>query len=269
LPILRSSRRVIDLHSHVLPGVDDGPAELAGSLAMAEVAARSGTRRIVATPHLREDFPDVHPTELASRVAELNRELARAGVELEVLPGAEVDITAALETSDEDLRAATLAGNGTDLLLETPYGILPSIFEDLLASVRGRGFRITLAHPELNPSFQLHPDRLGRLAEDGVLIQITARSLQRRSRARALALTAIEWGWGSVLASDAHSADWRPPTLGQYLDKAARRHPGLAERLRWMTEAAPAAILAGGELPEPPPAQRVGLLQRLLGGAAR
>ncbi|TMK39538.1 MAG: hypothetical protein E6G56_10580 [Actinobacteria bacterium] len=260
---------MIDLHSHVLPGIDDGPAELAGSLAMAEVAARSGTRRIVATPHLREDFPDVRPSELASRVAELNREFARAGVELEVLPGAEVDISAALEASDEDLRAATLAGNGTDLLLETPYGALPSIFENLLASVRSRGFRVTLAHPELNPSFQLHADRLGRLVEDGVLVQITARSLQRRSPARPLALTAIERGWGSALASDAHSADWRPPTLGEHLHEAARRHPGLAARLGWMTEAAPAAILAGSELPQAPPAQREGFLKRLLGSAAR
>jgi protein-tyrosine phosphatase len=260
---------VIDLHSHLLPGIDDGPADLAGSLAMAEVAVRSGTRRIVATPHLREDFPDVRPAELAQRVAQLNAELARAGVGLEVLPGAEVDVSAALERSDEDLRAATLAGNGTDLLVETPYGALPSIFENLLASVRSRGFRVTLAHPELNPSFQAHAERLGLLAEDGVLVQITARSLQRRSRARPLALAAIEHGWGTVLASDAHSADWRPPVLGEYVSEAARRHPGLAERLRWMTEAAPAAILAGGELPPAPAVQRGGLLGRLLGGASR
>jgi len=246
---------MIDLHSHVLPGIDDGPADLAGSVVMAQVAAETGTQRLVATPHLREDHPAVRPRELGGRVAELNAILARQHVDLEVLSGAEVDLSAALELDDDQLRLGTLAANGTDLLIETPHGPIPSIFEGLLGRVRARGFRVTLAHPELNPTFQAEPERLARLAADGVLLQITARSLRpaRRSRSRALAVRAVEEGWCHVLASDAHAADWRPPRLGVELAEAQERMPALAERLHWMTHDAPAAILAGAPLGSPTP----------------
>jgi protein-tyrosine phosphatase len=111
-----------------------------------------------------------------------------------------------------------------------------------------------LAHPELNGAFQSDPERLRRLAQDGVLVQISARSLRpaRRSRARELALQAVQEGFAHVLASDGHGADWRPPRLGAELADAQQRLPGLAERLRWMTHDAPAAILAGEPLPPAP-----------------
>ncbi|HEX2015272.1 MAG TPA: CpsB/CapC family capsule biosynthesis tyrosine phosphatase, partial [Solirubrobacteraceae bacterium] len=107
---------MIDLHSHVLPGIDDGPSDLAGSVAMARIAADWGTRQMVATPHVRDDYPAVRPEELAQRVADLNAALGAQRVELEVLVGAEVDLAAALELADEQLRRATLGNNGTDVL---------------------------------------------------------------------------------------------------------------------------------------------------------
>jgi protein-tyrosine phosphatase len=258
---------MIDLHSHVLPGIDDGPADMAGSLAMAEVAAETGTTCLVATPHLREDYPAVRLDELAGRVAELNAALRRRGVPLEVLPGAEVDLTAALELSDSELRAATLGGGGRDLLIECPYAPLPSVFERLLSSVTRRGFRVTLAHPEINPSFQDEPERLAGLVDSGVMLQLTARNLggARRSATRALTLTAIEHGWGHVLASDGHACDWRPPKLGTQVRELQERRPELAARLRWMTEDTPGAILEGRSLP-PPPAVPVRRRRRRLFG---
>jgi len=262
---------MIDLHSHVLPGIDDGPRDLAGSIAMAHVAADAGTTCLVATPHLREDHPAVRPGELAARVAEVNRALARHGVGVEVVSGAEVDLTTGLELGDEDLRAASLAGRGRDLLVESPYGPLPSVFESLISSLAGRGFRITLAHPELNPSFQDQPERLERLVADGILLQLTARSLRagRRSPARTLALTALERGWAHVVASDGHSSDWRPPALGVEVRRLAEREPHLAPRLAWMTVDAPRAILDGVALPPGPPVRvprrRRGVWARLSG----
>ncbi|HEV3229441.1 MAG TPA: CpsB/CapC family capsule biosynthesis tyrosine phosphatase [Solirubrobacteraceae bacterium] len=257
---------MIDLHSHVLPGIDDGPADLAGSIAMAQVAADGGTRWLVATPHLREDYPAVRPEELRARVADLNAALHRRGVELEVLSGAEIDLSAALELSDADLRAASLGGGGRDLLIESPYGPLPPMFESLLATVTARGFRVTLAHPEHNPSFREEPERLASLVASGVLVQVTSGSLRggRRSGSRRLALIAIETGWAHVLASDAHSSDWRPPTLAADVRELEREEPGLAARLRWMTDDAPRAILAGGALP-PAPRVRSNRRRRLLG----
>jgi protein-tyrosine phosphatase len=257
---------MIDLHSHVLPGIDDGPTELGGSIAMAQVAADGGTRWLVATPHLREDFPAVRPDELPGRVAELNAALARRGVDLEVLPGAEIDLSAALELSDAELRAASLGGGGHDLLIESPYGTLPAMFESLLSTLSARGFRVTLAHPEHNPTFREEPERLGRLVEEGVLVQVTSGSLRggRRSSSRRLALMAIHRGWAHVLASDAHSSDWRPPTLGADISMLERAEPGLAARLRWMTDEAPGAILAGAPLP-PAPSVRGKRRRRLFG----
>jgi len=258
---------MIDLHSHVLPGLDDGPPDMSSSVAMARVAADSGTRRLVATPHLREDFPRVHIAELADRVTQLNAAIQRHGIDLEVVRGAEVDLATALDASDEELRQVTLAANGSDLLIETPYRPVPSILESLLDVLRHRGFRVTLAHPELNASFHRDPERLGRLADAGVHLQLTARSLrlQRGSRARDLALTAIKRGWAHVLASDGHSSQWRAPCLGSELKDAQRRHPELALRLAWMVGDAPAAILNATALPPIPAVDPHLRSRRLLG----
>src|SRR3954467_3605295 len=118
----------IRLHTPVLPGIDDGPGDLAASVAVAEIAAHGGVRTLVATPHLRADHPGVRPGELAERARELSahlRERRRAGgaralppprrergLPVEVLPGAEVDLDAAAALPDAELRLATLGGNG-------------------------------------------------------------------------------------------------------------------------------------------------------------
>ena len=168
---------MIDLHTHVLPGIDDGPDDTVGSVAMAEVAAAAGTRTLVATPHVREDFPRVVPAEIQERARELNRRVRDYGIDVFIVPGAEIALVRALGLSDEDLGMVTLGGNGRDLLIETPFDAIPSVFEDLLEQLAGRGFRLTLAHPELSPTFQREPERLGAIVERGVLLQITAASL--------------------------------------------------------------------------------------------
>ncbi len=246
---------MIDLHTHVLCGIDDGPADMVGSVAMAEMAVAEGVETVVATPHVRADHPRVVPREVPERAAELQSTLDRYELPLRVLPGGEVALAAALELSDDDLRAVTLGGNGAALLVETPHGPLPPLFEEHVDAVADRGYVVVLAHPELNPDLQADPDRLGRLVARGSLVQLTARSLRepRRSRARALAARALERGWAHVLASDAHSADWRTPRLGSQLDDARRAHGRLADVLAWSVTDAPAAILQG-ERPGAPPA---------------
>ena len=254
---------MIDLHTHVLPGLDDGPPTLAGSVALAEVAAHGGTRVMVATPHLREDHPRVLPGELAGRARELTEHLRSRGMPLEVLPGAEVDLRAAAALPDGELALATLAGNGRDLLVETPYGELPPDFEAQVLALAARGFRLTLAHPERNPAVQRRPEAVGALVEQGVLVQMTARSLAGRGASAAAARTLLQRGWAHVLASDAHAVDRRPPDLGARLREAAHALPHAAAELEWMTAAAPRAILDGAPLPERPPRRPRTLRQRL------
>jgi protein-tyrosine phosphatase len=253
---------VIDLHTHILPGIDDGPDDLAGSVAVAEVAAHGGIRTLVATPHLRADHPGVRPAELAGRVRELSEHLRDRGLPLEVLPGAEVDLEAAAGLEDAELKLATLAGNGRDLLLETPYAPLAGDFEQRVLELAGRGFRLTLAHPERNPTVQAHPDAVGALVAHGVLVQLTARSLS--GRRSATARTLLEHGWAHVLASDAHAIDRRPPDLGSALRHAADALPHARAELEWMVTEAPRAILDGRPLPERPPRASRSLRSRLL-----
>jgi protein-tyrosine phosphatase len=245
-------RRVIDLHTHVLPGLDDGPSTLDGSLAVAEVAARAGTRTLVATPHLRADHPAVRPAELATRAGELTEQLRERGLPVEVLPGAEVDLVAAAGLARDELALATLGGNGSDLLVETPYGPLPIDFPDHLLALAGRGFRLTLAHPERSRTIQARPELVGTLVERGILVQLTASSLSGRGGSAGAARTLLERGWAHVLASDAHALDRRPPDLGAQLREAIAALPQAADELEWMVTVAPRAILDGRPLGERP-----------------
>ena len=116
-------------------------------------------------------------------MADLQARLQQERIPLELVTGGEVDVLWAQSASDEQLRAASYGGRGTDLLVETPYGELPGMFEDLLFRIRVRGFRILLAHPERNPSFQRDPARLVRLVEGDVLVQLTAASVTGGGRA--------------------------------------------------------------------------------------
>ena len=253
---------MIDLHAHVLPGVDDGPPELRDSIALLEAAAADGTRTIAATPHLRHDFPAVVPPALAERCEQV-RQATPEGLEIEVVSGAEVDLLWSHSAEPDELVLASYAQRGRDLLVETPYGVLPENFETMVSRLRVQGYRVLLAHPELNPSFQRDPGRLGRLVEQGTLIQLTAASLtrpERGSRARRLARRLVQDGLVHVLASDAHSAGpFRPPGLSAAVQAAAQLDPRRAE---WMVTEAPAAILAGEQL-EAPRSGRAGGLARL------
>jgi protein-tyrosine phosphatase len=241
---------MIDLHTHVLPGIDDGPDEIDESLDLLRAAAEQGTTLMAATPHLRSDHPLVRPDELAAACEDVNARVPE-GLEISVLPAGEVDLSWAQRASDEELRLASFGQRGSDLLVETPYGELTDTFEALLFNVSVRGYRVLLAHPERNPTFQRDPRRLREIAERGVLLQITLPSLLRpdkRSRSRRLAVALVEEGLAHNLASDCHSpGPWRAPALGLGLDALAD-HPAYAE---WMVTDAPAAILAGEPLAPP------------------
>jgi len=254
---------VIDLHMHILPGVDDGPANLAAAVAVAEVAYHGGTRTAVATPHLRADHPLVVTAELASRSAALQDELSGRGIALRVEPGAEVDLDRADALDGGDLAAATLACNGLDLLVETPYETLNGDLPERLRALAARGFRLTLAHPERNPDLRDAPGLLGELVDEGMLVQLTARALGGRGATASAATEFLERGWCHVLASDAHAVNVRAPDLGVALHHAEAAFPALRDELRWMVTHAPAAILAGSDLPARPPRSARGRRRKL------
>jgi protein-tyrosine phosphatase len=189
---------------------------------------------------------------VAARCKKL-REALPGSLEMDIVPAAEMDVAWAQFAGDEELRLASFGQRGTDVLLETPYGALVPAFEKLVFRLMVEGFRVLLAHPERNVTFQGDPDRLAELVRRGALVQLTVPSLAqtgRRSRSRKLALELVRSGLCHNLASDAHSpGPWRSPDLRTGVDVVAQVSPARAE---WMVTDAAAAILAGEPLPAPP-----------------
>jgi protein-tyrosine phosphatase len=243
---------VIDLHTHVLPGLDDGPEDMAAAVALAKLASERGTRTMVATPHVRDDH--LFPLEtIAERAAELNAKLAEEGVDLEVATGGEVAVSKAAELDDEALASVCL-GQGPYLLVESPYTHAPAVLERVVFDLQARGFRPILAHPERSPSFLSDFVRLTRLVEGGVLCSVTALSMAGAFGQTVRGFTARLFAAGLVhnVASDVHDRRRRPPGLGEGFERLDSQLPGLMDQMGWLTVEAPSAILAGEQLPGGP-----------------
>lgn len=257
----------VDIHAHVLPGIDDGPDDEAGALEMARSAVGAGTRILAATPHLRGDFPRVHVHEIAERCARLSEALAEANISLEIVPAGEVSLVWALEADEEAFRAATFAQRGTDMLIETPEDV--TMLDQLVSRIQARDVRVVLAHPERSPGFQRRPEVVRRLADQEILLQVNADALlaNARSPRRRLAEHLCTEGLAHVIASDAHRGhEWRPVTVLPEGVAALSTLVG-PDRAQWMAEAAPAAVVTGTALARAPEVQRGrrGLLGRLRG----
>jgi protein-tyrosine phosphatase len=239
---------VIDLHSHVLPGLDDGAADLDESLEMCRAAARDGIEVLAATPHVRFDYPTSSDA-MRSAVAELRRAM---GSILRLVPGGELDL-AELDRPAEELKAFGLAGNASYLLVETPYVGWPLDIADKLFLLRSAGITPVLAHPERNPEVQADPELLMPLVDLGSLVQLTAASLDGRlgPRTRSAARTLLDRRLAHLVASDAHAPEIR--AIGLSDAASAVGDPDLAQ---WLTVGVPGAIVEGRPLPPRPERQR-------------
>lgn len=260
---------MVDLHAHLLPGIDDGPPDVEGSVRLAAEMAEGGVRVVAATPHCRHDHPGVVPGELARRCEELEHRLREDGIPIQVVPAGEADLVWALDSTDDDLRLVSYGQRGHDLLVETPYLPLTTNFEALLFELTIKGYRLLLAHPERNPTLREEPERVAEIVRRGALIQVTASSLvshARKSRTAAIAKFLVRQGLAHVIASDAHGP--AAPNRASLADGVAAVAELIGEeRARWMAEDAPAAVLAGEPLPPAPAIRqpRRGMLRRLAG----
>jgi protein-tyrosine phosphatase len=235
--------RVIDLHAHILPGLDDGPATEDGAVAMARAAVAAGTQAMATTSHISHTF-GLTPADLSAARRQLAERLGREGIELELLQGGEIAPDRLPSLADDDLRALTL-GRGRHVLLECPFSPAAGL-DRMTADLQRRGLGVLLAHPERSPSFMRNLDFLAALVERGALAQVTAGSLTGAfgETVRRAAHAMLERGLVHVLASDAHDERHRSPAIDVGLDDA---------QAEWMTAAAPAAIVEGRPLPERPP----------------
>jgi len=239
---------MIDLHCHVLPGIDDGPRAIEDSLLLARAAASAGIRTIVATPHVSREYPNDADT-IARLVDDVSARLAAEGLPLELRGGAEIAMTMVDRIAPEELPRLTLGG-GPWLLIECPFTSLATGFDVLLEKLQSQDHRIVIAHPERSPFFHRDPQLLGSLARSGILTSITAGSLIGRFGGRVQRFTRelVQDELVHNVASDAHSRTGRPPSIQVELEQS-----GLSPLADWLTQAVPAAILAGDQIPSRPP----------------
>jgi protein-tyrosine phosphatase len=257
---------MIDLHIHILHDLDDGPADLEASVGVARAAVADGVTTVVATPHIRADYP--FPLErIEERASELRAALVEHDIPVQLLTGGELSLANAGEMSDDELRLVSLGGS-THLLVESPYGPATDMLERMIFDIQARGFQPVLAHPERSPSFQDDVDRLATMVERGVLCSITAASMAgdfgRTPRRAAIAM--LRRGLVHDVASDAHSAVGRPPGLLRGFSALEGEVPGIREARGWYTDSAPAAMLVDQPLPPRPLLGKPGrTISRLLG----
>lgn len=238
---------MIDLHCHILPGIDDGPATMEDSIELARAAAEAGTRTMVATSHVSWEYPNEAAT-IAALVDEVNTRFAAEQVPIEVRRGAELAMTRVGDLTDEKLLEFGLGG-GPWLLLECPLTPAGSGFDAMVYHLQSRAHRIVLAHPERSPAFHRDIETLAALVDNGALTSVTAGALVGRfgSQVKRFALRLAERGLIHNVASDAHDAVRRRPGMLAELEEA-----GLSAQAQWMTSEVPAAIIAGDTLPPRP-----------------
>lgn len=240
-------KAAVDLHFHLLPGVDDGPETTAESLELARAAVAQGTGTVVATPHVRPDFV-VDPWELPPRVAQMRAALAAEGVPLTVLCGGEIGHTMVgrLGQAELELLAQGPAGRRW-VLVEAPFEAIGEDFHAATSELRVRGFGVVIAHPERSADAILDDAQgLRRELAAGSIGQLNAQSVtgDHGFEARRAGVSLAEQGLVSVVASDAHG-HVRTPALLAAESKLAMSPVGAAAAAR-LTYSRPRELLARG-----------------------
>ena len=221
--------KAAELHFHLLPGVDDGPAVMEDSLGSARTAAAEGTRTIVATPHVRADFLDrgARTARAGERGAGRDR---REGLPLEVRCGAELGHEMVARLRPAELEAvAEGPPDARWILVESPFELMDDGFHEATAELRARGYGVLVAHPERSADASVcDGSGLRRELAAGALAQVNAMSIAGRHGEEAAALRLVREGRAAVVASDAHGPT-RPPAL--LLARRALIAHGVPERV--------------------------------------
>lgn len=252
---------MVDLHTHFLPAMDDGPATLEEAVAMAAVAVEEGIEAVVVTPHYTPGQYEPTEEEIRAGLALLQQAVAQEGLEIDFYPGMEVHAVEDVVVRLQKGQALTL--NRTSyVLLELPFIEFPLMTRHLLFDLALKGYRPILAHVERYRPIQEDPSLLYRWAQGGVLAQVTAGSLLGHygEPARVCAFRLLEHRLVQFLASDAHDAQRRAPRLRKSLDLAMNL---LGEKeARALVETNPSRVLANEAIlvePEEPPPPRTWL----------
>ncbi|HEU4963699.1 MAG TPA: CpsB/CapC family capsule biosynthesis tyrosine phosphatase [Bacilli bacterium] len=252
---------MIDLHCHILPGLDDGAQTLEDALEMARIAVADGITDIVATPHTRDGVYRNDAEAVLAAVESFQRELEAAEIPLRIHPGAEVHVHVEFVENLLDGNTLTIGNGRKYVLLELPVQSIPRFTDELIYELSVEGITPIIAHPERNVALRENPNRLAEWIEQGAIAQVTAGSLLGKmgERAKKTAELMVQRRLVHVVASDAHNSGRRRPELGE----AYRVLASLVdeeEATRYQVNAS--AVLQGGSCTVLEPAQVVAKKKR-------
>ncbi len=248
---------MLDLHCHILPGIDDGAKDLDTALAMARIAIDDGIDTIACTPHIYPGMYENTATGIRAAIAAFQAELDQRDMPLKLLEGADVYLEPGLDVAIKADRVPTLAGSRY-LLLEPPHHVMPPHFEETVFGLKMAGYVPVITHPERLTWIPGHYDVLERMVNAGAWMQITAGSITGRfgGGPKQVCERMLDDGLVHIIATDAHNLSRRAPYLAEGRDAAAQR-VGAAEAEHLVTTR-PAGIIADtppGQLPPLPQAK--------------
>ncbi len=233
----------VDIHCHVLPGVDDGAPDVTTSLEMLRSAIGEGLRKVVVTPHYPANAEPDLLREHERTFSDLASAVAAEGLHVELFLGVEIAFRFGLEDIAAD-PSARLAG-GQYVLVDLPPGPLPPGLEQAFFALRTAGWRPIRAHPERHRELARKPERIQRLRDQELLFQVNSGSLvgEFGRRAMATAQLLIERGWADFVASDGHDLSKRRMTIRSAEDRLLALVG--TERTRQLLCDNPACVMTG------------------------
>lgn len=243
---------MIDIHAHLLPGVDDGPATWDEAIDMVRMAAAEGVTEMVATSHMMPDgaFPNTRDT-LLPLIDELRHRVEEARLDVTIHAGGEVYMCPDVLERLEGGKLLTYRDAGQYMLIEMPSQEIPTYAEQIIFDLQLKGITPIIAHPERNHGVMNEPMRAFELVERGALLQMNASSLRSARAVRTAAGFLLKHGLVHFVATDAHGLYSRRPRLGSYRERLSRRvGDTVAGRL---ISDNPATMLAGEKLDVPVP----------------
>lgn len=239
---------MIDLHCHLLPGIDDGATDLDTSLQMARIAVADGIRVMACTPHITPPLYNNTALDIRRRVQALQAEINAAGIDLRLIAGADIHVRVDLVELLGQTPSPCLQGTRY-FLFEPPHAVLPPNLDSFSRAILKAGYIPILTHPERLTWIEQHYDLVCSLDEMGVAVQLTAGSITGTfgKRAQYWSERMLDEGRVDIIASDAHGPRGRPPVLSAARDEISKRLGDEAGRS--MTFSNPARIIKNEALP--------------------
>ncbi len=216
---------MIDIHSHILHGVDDGAKDLSVSIDMARQAVAEGITSIIATPHHRHPSYTNTKANVVSGVQELQTELEKLNIPLNIYTGQEIRLFGEMVNAFQQTDELLTLHNSNYVLVEFPSSNIPRYTEQLFYDLLVKGYTPIIAHPERNAEIAENTDKLYRLIKNGALSQVTAASVAGMfgKKTQKLSLNLLEYQQAHFVASDAHNITNRAYVWKQAMDKLTKK----------------------------------------------